>query len=40
MQLRVRSVTIQGTKYTIGHVLIPYIEEEDDLLVFGVIKIS
>ena len=34
---RVRSVTLQGTKYAIGYVLVPYIEE-DDLPVFGVIK--
>ena len=37
MSHRVRSVTIQGTKYAIGYVLVPYIEE-DDLPVFGVIK--
>ena len=30
---RVRSVTIQGTKYAIGYVLVPYIED-DDLPVF------
>ena len=34
---RIRSVTIQGTKYAIGYVLVPYIED-DDLPVFGVIK--
>ena len=33
-----KSVTIQGTKYAVGYVLAAYIEEEDDLPVFGVIK--
>ena len=33
-----KSVTIQGTKYAVGYVLVAYIEEEDDLPVFGVIK--
>ena len=34
---RVRSVTIQGTKYAIGYILFCYIEE-DDMPVFGYIK--
>ena len=36
-KFRVRSVTIQGTKYAIGYVLVCYIEE-DDMPVFGSIK--
>ena len=35
---RVKYVVVQGTKYALGYILLCYIEEEDDMPVFGKIN--